>query len=48
MGAIAALLVALGYDAGEIKEITYNTKLQKFNDGKFFFFGGISTTTCLV
>jgi NTE family protein len=41
-GAIAALTVSLGYNASEIEKIIYNTKLQKFNDGKFFFFGGIS------
>lgn len=41
-GAIAALLVSLRYSAEEIKKITYDTKLQRFNDGRFFFFGGIS------
>jgi NTE family protein len=41
-GAIAALALSLGYNAGEIEKIIYNTKLQKFNDGKFFFVGGIS------
>ena len=41
-GAIAALTVALGYTSTEIEKIIYDTKLQKFNDGKFFFIGGIS------
>ena len=41
-GAIAALTVALGYTSKEIEDIIYNTKLQKFNDGRFIFFGGIS------
>ena len=41
-GAIAALTVALGYSPSEIENIIYNTKLQKFNDGKFFFIGGIT------
>lgn len=41
-GAIAALAVALNYNIGEIEQIMYNTKLQKFNDGKFFFIGGLS------
>jgi NTE family protein len=41
-GAIAALTVALGYSSTEIEKIIYDTKLQKFNDGKFFFIGGIS------
>jgi NTE family protein len=41
-GAIAALTLALGYNADEIEDITYNTKLQKFNDGQFIFVGGIA------
>lgn len=41
-GAIAALTVALGYRSDEIEKIIYDTKLQKFNDGKFFFIGGMS------
>ncbi len=41
-GAIAALTVALRYTSTEIEKIIYDTKLQKFNDGKFFFIGGIS------
>ena len=41
-GAIAALTVALGYRSDEIEKIIYGTKLQKFNDGKFFFIGGMS------
>jgi NTE family protein len=41
-GAIMALCVALGYTSSEIEKIMYETKLQKFNDGKFFFIGGIS------
>jgi len=41
-GAIAALTVSLGYNSKEIEDIIYNTKLEKFNDGRFVFFGGIS------
>lgn len=41
-GAIAALCVSLGYTSSEVEKIMYDTKLQKFNDGKFFFIGGIS------
>jgi NTE family protein len=41
-GAIAALAISLGYTAKEIEDLIYNTKLQKFNDGKFFFIGGIA------
>lgn len=41
-GAIAALAVSLGYSADETERLIFNTKLQKFNDGRFFFVGGIS------
>lgn len=40
-GAITALMLALGYHSDEIGEIIANTKFQKFNDGNFFFIGGI-------
>src|SRR5688500_9698572 len=35
-GAIAALAISLGYSAKEIEDLIYTTKLQKFNDGRFF------------
>jgi NTE family protein len=41
-GAIAALTLALGYTPAEIEKVIYETKLQKFNDGQFFFIGGIT------
>jgi NTE family protein len=41
-GAIAALTLALGYTPVEIEKVIYETKLQKFNDGQFFFIGGIT------
>jgi NTE family protein len=41
-GAIAALMVSLGYNGGEIAAITSELKLQAFNDGRFFFIGGFS------
>jgi NTE family protein len=41
-GAIAALALALGYNSKDIERIIYDTKLQKFNDGKFLFVGGMS------
>jgi NTE family protein len=41
-GAIAALTVALRYSPQEIQKIILDTKIQKFNDGKFFFIGGIA------
>ena len=41
-GAITALALALGYNSKEIEKLVYETKIQKFNDGKFFFIGGIA------
>src|SRR5690349_44031 len=41
-GAIAALAISLGYNSKEIEDLIYKTKLQKFNDGKFFFIGGFT------
>ncbi len=43
-GAITSLLFALGYSSSEMSEIISNTEFQKFNDGKFFFIGGINRT----
>ncbi|MGZ5243903.1 MAG: patatin-like phospholipase family protein [Bacteroidia bacterium] len=39
-GAITALAVSIGYSPQEIYEIVANTPFQKFNDGRFLFFGG--------
>jgi len=39
-GAITALMLALGYESGEIYQIISQTEFHKFNDGKFWFFGG--------
>lgn len=41
-GAIAALAISLGYTSKEIEDLIFNTKLQKFNDGRLFFIGGIT------
>src|SRR5436190_580827 len=41
-GAIAALTVSLGYTAKEIEAIINDTRIEKFNDGKYFFIGGIN------
>ncbi len=41
-GAIMALAISLGYNSREIEDLVYNMKVQKFNDGKFFFIGGIA------
>lgn len=43
-GSIAALLVALNYSADEIKPIIFNTPFEEFNDGQYYFVGGISRT----
>ena len=40
-GAIAALCVSLGYSSNEIEKIIYETRINRFNDGKFLFAGGI-------
>lgn len=41
-GAITALMLSLGYTSSEMYEIISETKFQQFNDGSFFFIGGIS------
>lgn len=41
-GAIAALALSLGYSADEIEALIFDTKIQKFNDGQFFFIGGLA------
>jgi NTE family protein len=41
-GAITALCVSLGYSSAEITRLLYSTKFSKFNDGRFFFVGGIN------
>jgi NTE family protein len=41
-GAITALLISIGYSASEIATIVSTTPYKKFNDGRFFFFGGIN------
>ena len=40
-GAITALTVSLGYKSSEINELIYTTDFNKFNDGQYFFIGGI-------
>ncbi len=40
-GAITALMVSLGYHSNEIESVIYKTNFKKFNDGKFFFIGGL-------
>lgn len=41
-GAIVALTLSLGYSGKEIEELITTTKFKKFNDGGFFFIGGIN------
>src|SRR3982751_5494900 len=41
-GAITALLLSIGYTSQQITEIVNSTSFKKFNDGKYFFFGGIN------
>ena len=41
-GAITALLLSIGYSGDEITSIVTNTPYNKFNDGRFFFVGGIN------
>lgn len=40
VGAIVASLLAVDFRAAEVKNILYDLKIQKFNDGRFIFFGG--------
>ena len=41
-GAITAMLIAAGYTSTELEEVLFDLDLQKFNDGQYFFVGGIS------
>jgi NTE family protein len=43
-GAIVALTIALGYSGQDIENIITGTNFQKFNDGNYFFIGGINRT----
>lgn len=41
-GAIVALMLSLGYSGKDIESLISKTKFKKFNDGGFFFVGGIN------
>jgi NTE family protein len=41
-GALMALAVSLGYSSEELADQISNTNFKDFNDGRFFFFGGIN------
>ena len=43
-GAIVAMMLSIGYTGKEIENIISKTKFEKFNDGGFFFIGGINRT----
>ena len=43
-GAITALCISLGYTSAELNALIYNTDFNKFNDGKYFFIGGLHRT----
>src|SRR5207244_2179719 len=43
-GAIQAMLLALGYTPEEITQITYDTDIKEFADGRFLIFGGFNRT----
>jgi NTE family protein len=43
-GAIVALTISLGYSGKEIEDIVGGTNFKKFNDGNYFFVGGINRT----
>lgn len=44
-GAIVALTLSLGYNSKEISDIIAATNFKQFNDGKYFFAGGINRTS---
>src|SRR5689334_25221818 len=41
-GAIMALTVSLGYSGEQIEHLIGETNFKKFNDGKYFFVGGVN------
>lgn len=41
-GAIVALTISLGYSGKDIENIILQTNFKKFNDGNYFFIGGIN------
>jgi NTE family protein len=41
-GAITALTISLGYSGKEIESIISKTNFKKFNDGRYFFIGGVN------
>jgi len=41
-GAIMALAVSLGYSGNEVEDLIGQTNFKKFNDGKYWVFGGVN------
>ncbi|MDZ4751077.1 MAG: patatin-like phospholipase family protein [Flavobacteriales bacterium] len=41
-GALTAMMLSLGYSASEISQIISSTRFERFNDGRYFFAGGVS------
>ena len=41
-GAITALCLSLGYSAEEIQSLITSTSFKKFNEGRYFFIGGVN------
>ena len=44
-GAITALFISLGYTPEEMEKIIFETNFNKFNDGRYLFFGGLYRVT---
>ena len=40
-GAITAMMLSLGYSSADIANMISSTKFNKFNDGRYFFIGGL-------
>lgn len=45
VGSIAALLLAVGYTAQEMTAVLGDLEIQQFNDGRWFFIGGLHRLT---
>jgi NTE family protein len=41
-GALMAMTISLGYNSDELSQIISQTNFKEFNDGKYFFIGGIN------
>ena len=41
-GALMAMMISLGYNSDELSQIISQTNFKEFNDGRYFFIGGIN------